>query len=432
MFNKWNSMTPAQKKAWGIGALAVFLAIVLFSIFSHSTSQPSPVTEQEVTSDSVENQQTQRPQIKITAEQLMQEYRFGGYIDSNPDPRFKGKELIVTGTISVIKNLSHRDSFLGMNLDQYTKVFGLQTSSPTGGFVGFSFNDQHAKQASIALNAMGIKPPYGNMPETKPSPGDLPDLRVGQRVTMVGTDIGEVDGNISLQGTEIIVNGVSVYGPKEGRHIDYQPPGNESEAPVRQEQPPTQAQEQKNAREDRELRVQIAKEIGIPIDESGKLGGTPKQGAEWAIEYVKRTGKPITIIFNDVSSGKAVVTEKFEMENGEVVARDVGGPNAHEDQINNAVPQQPRETPAEKQEDEATGKQTPGSWPEDQARAVKTPPVSAYSPTPGSPYQSVGHSAPNRLAQYYWYYCRNPQGYYPYVTSCPGGWVQVIPMEQGR
>ncbi|WP_322629104.1 hypothetical protein [Halothiobacillus sp.] len=27
----------------------------------------------------------------------------------------------------------------------------------------------------------------------------------------------------------------------------------------------------------------------------------------------------------------------------------------------------------------------------------------------------------------YWYYCRNPQGYYPYVKQCPGGWQAVAP-----
>jgi hypothetical protein len=27
----------------------------------------------------------------------------------------------------------------------------------------------------------------------------------------------------------------------------------------------------------------------------------------------------------------------------------------------------------------------------------------------------------------YWYYCQNPQGYYPYVKNCPGGWMKVIP-----
>ncbi|MGC2063672.1 MAG: hypothetical protein WA610_11900 [Thermodesulfovibrionales bacterium] len=29
--------------------------------------------------------------------------------------------------------------------------------------------------------------------------------------------------------------------------------------------------------------------------------------------------------------------------------------------------------------------------------------------------------------QYYWYYCRNPKGYYPYVKSCPDGWKKVLP-----
>jgi hypothetical protein len=29
--------------------------------------------------------------------------------------------------------------------------------------------------------------------------------------------------------------------------------------------------------------------------------------------------------------------------------------------------------------------------------------------------------------QPYWYYCDNPQGYYPYVAQCLGGWRQVAP-----
>jgi hypothetical protein len=27
----------------------------------------------------------------------------------------------------------------------------------------------------------------------------------------------------------------------------------------------------------------------------------------------------------------------------------------------------------------------------------------------------------------YWYYCRNPEGYYPYVKQCTEGWLQVAP-----
>lgn len=28
----------------------------------------------------------------------------------------------------------------------------------------------------------------------------------------------------------------------------------------------------------------------------------------------------------------------------------------------------------------------------------------------------------------YWYHCAKPEGYYPYVTSCPGGW-QTVPAQ---
>ncbi|MEA5113136.1 MAG: OmpA family protein [Geobacteraceae bacterium] len=27
----------------------------------------------------------------------------------------------------------------------------------------------------------------------------------------------------------------------------------------------------------------------------------------------------------------------------------------------------------------------------------------------------------------YWYYCRDPEGYYPYVKQCPTGWMRVVP-----
>jgi hypothetical protein len=32
----------------------------------------------------------------------------------------------------------------------------------------------------------------------------------------------------------------------------------------------------------------------------------------------------------------------------------------------------------------------------------------------------------------YWYYCQNPQGYYPYIKSCPGGWMKVVPETPGQ
>jgi hypothetical protein len=27
----------------------------------------------------------------------------------------------------------------------------------------------------------------------------------------------------------------------------------------------------------------------------------------------------------------------------------------------------------------------------------------------------------------YWYFCQNPEGYYPYVKQCPDGWMKVVP-----
>lgn len=36
---------------------------------------------------------------------------------------------------------------------------------------------------------------------------------------------------------------------------------------------------------------------------------------------------------------------------------------------------------------------------------------------------------PEPQPEYYWYYCQDPQGYYPYVKSCPGGWMKVVPQE---
>jgi hypothetical protein len=32
----------------------------------------------------------------------------------------------------------------------------------------------------------------------------------------------------------------------------------------------------------------------------------------------------------------------------------------------------------------------------------------------------------------YWYYCDNPQGYYPYVKECPAGWQKVVPQPPPR
>lgn len=36
-------------------------------------------------------------------------------------------------------------------------------------------------------------------------------------------------------------------------------------------------------------------------------------------------------------------------------------------------------------------------------------------------------SAPAPEEPQYWYYCRKPQGYYPYIRQCPDGWMKVVP-----
>lgn len=35
--------------------------------------------------------------------------------------------------------------------------------------------------------------------------------------------------------------------------------------------------------------------------------------------------------------------------------------------------------------------------------------------------------APERDRESYWYFCPDPQGYYPYVKKCPKGWLKVVP-----
>jgi len=41
--------------------------------------------------------------------------------------------------------------------------------------------------------------------------------------------------------------------------------------------------------------------------------------------------------------------------------------------------------------------------------------------------QTYIQSAPAPEKQTYWYYCQNPQGYYPYVKRCSMGWMKVVP-----
>ncbi|HEY5512458.1 MAG TPA: hypothetical protein VIK40_02335 [Geomonas sp.] len=42
------------------------------------------------------------------------------------------------------------------------------------------------------------------------------------------------------------------------------------------------------------------------------------------------------------------------------------------------------------------------------------------------PQEYIHQPAP-QTEQQYWYYCAEPQGYYPYVKKCPNGWMRVVP-----
>ncbi|ODT68707.1 MAG: hypothetical protein ABS69_16520 [Nitrosomonadales bacterium SCN 54-20] len=79
------------------------------------------------------------------------------------------------------------------------------------------------------------------------------------------------------------------------------------------------------------------------------------------------------------------------------------------------------------------------------ARSPSYPPAYSYPPAgyasgygyapvvsvPAAPpvyiQQGVVQAPPQAQASNYWHYCRNPEGYYPYVKNCPGGWLQVVP-----
>lgn len=59
----------------------------------------------------------------------------------------------------------------------------------------------------------------------------------------------------------------------------------------------------------------------------------------------------------------------------------------------------------------------------------------AYYPEPAyiAPYvySPPAVAAPAAPAQAWWYHCSNPEGYYPYVTTCPSGWTRVSPVPPG-
>lgn len=55
-------------------------------------------------------------------------------------------------------------------------------------------------------------------------------------------------------------------------------------------------------------------------------------------------------------------------------------------------------------------------------------PYGYFSPPPVIVQQQPPvYVEPEQRSDHYWYYCQNSQGYYPYVKSCPDGWMKVVP-----
>jgi len=59
-------------------------------------------------------------------------------------------------------------------------------------------------------------------------------------------------------------------------------------------------------------------------------------------------------------------------------------------------------------------------------------PMVVTPPAPPVYIEKGQQQAEAALPSNYWYYCQNPQGYYPYVKDCPGGWQQVSPQPPAR
>lgn len=57
---------------------------------------------------------------------------------------------------------------------------------------------------------------------------------------------------------------------------------------------------------------------------------------------------------------------------------------------------------------------------------VVTVPASPVVASPPTHIQHNVSSAPQSQSSY-WYYCRNPEGYYPYVRECSGDWEKISP-----
>ena len=56
------------------------------------------------------------------------------------------------------------------------------------------------------------------------------------------------------------------------------------------------------------------------------------------------------------------------------------------------------------------------------------PPAVVTVPVTPPVYIQQSPPAAQQNAPGYWYYCNNPEGYYPYIKECPNGWQQVEPL----
>ena len=61
-------------------------------------------------------------------------------------------------------------------------------------------------------------------------------------------------------------------------------------------------------------------------------------------------------------------------------------------------------------------------------QTYSSPPVVALPPAPqdGSQVSALGMPGSQ-----WWYFCKNPNGYYPYVRECQSGWEKVSPTPPG-
>lgn len=67
--------------------------------------------------------------------------------------------------------------------------------------------------------------------------------------------------------------------------------------------------------------------------------------------------------------------------------------------------------------------------PADQAPAsvYVVPPQSSPLPPPSAENYSNAVPGPGASGAQWWYMCKKPAGYYPYVKECPSGWEKVAP-----